>query len=763
MPDMYGRVVRSQRGSTIIEVDDETVVEMCAGALVQKPKKYHLMYDGFLPLIEGDAILVVYEEGKKNEVSVSPSKRPIVRMSKKRDDIVRYFFIANPKKSKGDPEKTGAITMKQAEKFYDELAEFYDDPSVQLDRMAESYNKVRSRDINHYCIPNNAVKRVLKWWYRNRVLRKFYLLGLRLSDFTGTEGTLDEVYKQITTNPFRVVSLSMENCLSIIDTLGIVLSDEEQMSGIAIRQIYENVRKKAWSMTPILRVEEVCPKYKMVKPLLERYYGIREEYDSVILPRQRDAETMVAKFLMTMKDLPAVCLDEDDIRTFSNLTDEQNHAIHTAVTNGVSILTGYAGTGKTTTISHLVTVLEENGIEYILVSFTGKAVSRIREVTGIEKASTFHRLINSIEQVPKFKYIIIDETSMVTTDLFYQFIRQVIRFNGPCNVAMIGDVGQLQPITWGCLMDSCIKSQAFPVVNLTEIKRTDNDISHLTLGMTYGIVPTNVSGNGYRIQIGEVEDVIHLVKQFRAEGVMSRDIKIVCPYNKLLQEINTEVQQIYTGENAFHVDPAGNRWNEGDIVMMCENNYTLNIMNGTEGEVVHVDAFKLHVKFFFPEKVCEFNHISESVLEGRKKLDQNDPVTDQLEDLASHRLHLSYAITVHKAQGSEWERVIYYCPQGVVTGDFLNRNLTYTGCTRAKSELFIVCDYPTFQKSLRTEKSCRHESLDKRIRDNSIYFEFDERRDERPEFSSEEAGPGIEAAAKRIMDAEMLEYEQSKR
>jgi hypothetical protein len=752
MSNKYCKVTKVSSGSFTVEDKDEFSFiarpDLGVGKFDQIKKKYQIMYSSFLPVMEGDIVYLTYDENKKNDLAITPSKHPLVKMSNMKEDVIKYFFIANPRR-KGNPEQTGVITMKQSKNFYEEFEEFYPNPVDQLDKMAECYNSVRSKDVGCFCIPTSSVKRVLKWWYRNRILRRFYLLGLRRNEFSDREGTLVDVYKQIIVNPFRIITLKMESCLNIINIIGLEISDEEQLAGMAIRQVYENVKKKSWSMTPINIVNNVCPNYQNFKHLLMKHYGVVEEYGGVFLPDQRNTEVIVSKFLTTMKEMPIVNLEDEDVRYFDNLTSDQNLAIKTAVQNGVSVLTGYAGTGKTTVIKHLVTVLEENEVDYMLVSFTGKAVSRIREVTGIDKASTFHRLIGSMDEIPKFKVLIIDETSMVTTELFYMFIQRVIRFNGPCNIVMVGDIGQLQPITWGCLMESTIESKRFPITNLTDIMRSDNDINLLALGITKGVVPISAKGNGYKIMNGDVDDIIHLVHQFHQEGLDANEFKIICPLNKYLTDINAKIQSIYTSKNMFYVDAMGNRWNVGDIVSMSVNNYNLGIFNGNEGRITFVDSFKMRVMFFSPEKECEFEHVSESVIEGRKKMDPDDPSIDEIEERASHRLQISYAITVHKSQGSEWKKLIFFCPKGVVSGDFLNKNLVYTGCSRAREELLIVGDFLTFRNSVKTDKSHRFEALSKRLVDCREHYIFDEKvRDIKPDRpdkigSGASSGPSI--------------------
>jgi hypothetical protein len=786
---------------------------------------YTLCYGEFLPLMEGDYICM--HVSRLGEGTLTPTRHPIVKMSNLKEDIIRYAYVATRRSEikptmmqltrfydelakcyqpeaeeagrrrerEGQAPRGPAARAELRQRERDEAkresdqgtdrVEYYrpeaaeDDQSQaapasmeeavvsRLDDLAECYDNLRSQT-EAFGLPSATAIRILKWWHRNRVLRRFYLLGLRKTEIRGASESrvggmkMGELYKQITKNPFRVLSIELQTCLNLLRILPIPITQDDVRAGTAIRLLHDNIVRRAWSMTPMPLVAEICPPYPRLKEILEKHYDTVEEYGGLYLHPQRSAECSVRNFLCDMAYRPPVRLKK--IPYHPELTETQNIALKTALTNGVSLITGPAGTGKTRVIKALVHELEDRDVPYRVASFTGKAVARVMEVLGGGHAvaassrigadqqgttgsniATFHRLANSASRTP-FSYLIVDETSMVTTGLFSFFINAV---KTRCNVVFLGDPNQLPPISWGCLLDGLIASERFPHVRLTEIKRCDNEIAQASSMIAHGAFP-GVSGDGFRIEEGEVSSVIQEVARLKESDVDVSRIKVISPYNKCLVTINEKLQRLFTGEavtplassqggasaieggaSASSAPPGGgeadgelfrttlgrisyidNRscWQEGDVVMMTTNNYSLNVMNGEEGFIEEVTLE--HVKARFNSGVHAFLHNKpDQVAEG----DRDDPEEDVIESHLTKNLILSYGITVHKAQGSEWDHVIFYCPQGSVTEEFLNRHLVYTAFTRARLSMTVIGDVNTFRRAIATSKAERHEAFSERF------------------------------------------------
>src|SRR4029077_19475854 len=243
---------------------------------------------------------------------------------------------------------------------------------------------------------------------------------------------------------------------------------------------------------------------------------------------------------------------------------------------------------------------EDYKIPYALCSFTGKAVTRIKEVVPKAKAfiATMHRMIASPMSVVKFNYLIIDECSMVTTELLYEFIDV---FGTDFSIVLIGDANQLPPISWGSLFNEILLSRT--------VHKTILRINHRVYdveGEVDGIIPNCerianwrngaaygfVDANNVVLMPGPETQVMDLVTMFSKHGLKSSNIIVISPYNKYLDVFNKGVQAIYNGTKARITDPHGSTWHIDDRVMMMMNNYDVDVMNGETGvvtEICHLD------------------------------------------------------------------------------------------------------------------------------------------------------------------------------
>ena len=224
--------------------------------------------------------------------------------------------------------------------------------------------------------------------YKNFVLRKLYLLGLTNKEIMNAKKNPEELYEILIKNPFTVSSISLEKCEEILIRLGRMPDSEASECGRIVRKISDIMESSSYSCIPVSNIKRYFPNYEERKIKLHDEYGITEDYDSVYLEYPHRVETFMAdhiKFLLKTEKL----IEIDKMRyTRFDLTDDQREAIKTSLSNNVSIITGAGGTGKSTILKELVFNLECNDIKYRLASFTGKAVNRMREITG-EKRSFY--------------------------------------------------------------------------------------------------------------------------------------------------------------------------------------------------------------------------------------------------------------------------------------------------------------------------------------------------------------------------------------
>lgn len=414
----------------------------------------------------------------------------------------------------------------------------------------------------------------------------------------------------------------------------------------------------------------------------------------------------------------------------------QIEAVIQAVNNGLLIITGGPGTGKTTTINTIIRYFEQEEMEILLAAPTGRAAKRMKEATGYE-ARTVHRLLE-LNGIPaengditgmRFERneenpldadaIIIDETSMVDIYLMHALLRAV---NPGTRLILVGDVNQLPSVGPGNVLRDMIESGCFPVVRLTRIFRqaAESDI----------IVNAHKINAGEQIPLGKrsrdflfirrdqpdqiISAMITLVKEKLPAYVQADplDIQIMTPMRKGalgVERLNSILQEYLNPKDPSKAEKeaGGVTYRVGDKVMQIKNNYQIEWeIRGKHG--IPVDAgmgvfngdigIIREINLFAEELTVEFD-------EGRMV----DYSFRQLEEL-----ELAYAITIHKSQGSEYPAVVipvYPGPRMLMT-----RNLIYTAVTRARSCVCLVGHPPVFQAMVDNEvEQRRYTGLKERI------------------------------------------------
>lgn len=410
-----------------------------------------------------------------------------------------------------------------------------------------------------------------------------------------------------------------------------------------------------------------------------------------------DRNEEVSKRLDSFQDKTGICLDE-----------LQRKAVLESACNGVFILTGGPGTGKTTTINAMIQFFESEGLEFYLAAPTGRAAKRMTEATGYE-AKTLHRLLELNGKVDDEKYqagfekneenpieadvVIVDEMSMVDLFVFQALLKALVPGT---RLIMVGDVNQLPSVGPGQVLSDLISSGCFPVVMLETIFRQakESDIVMNAHRVYKGekIVLDNQSKDFFFMERRDgktVEStVLELVKS-RLPGYIkatSNDIQVLTPMRKgplgieglnpLLQESlnppSSQKNEIEAGNTLFR---------EGDKVMQTKNNYQL------EWEIVSRYNIPIDKGLgIFNGDIGTVLSIHPATREMIVEFDEQKKVTYTYENM--EELELAYAITIHKSQGSEYPAVVL----PILTGPkmLFNRNLLYTAITRAKQCVTIV-------------------------------------------------------------------------
>lgn len=370
--------------------------------------------------------------------------------------------------------------------------------------------------------------------------------------------------------------------------------------------------------------------------------------------------------------------------------------------DGRFMLGNFIITHNTTCIREIVENLRDRDVKYALCAFTGKAVSRLREVTGQRDAFTIHRLINNAtKNLTQYDHIIVDEASMLTTELFYKFIRI---YSNIKRITLVGDTNQLQPIGWGMLFNSILKSETVPTCTLSTNYRVytangerDGIIlnANLIVNHEHEYPFEFVYTQNFSVISGSLQGVYDILKGCKNANITPSQIVILSPFNEYIDLLNGKFQEIYRlSEEYQSVEAGGKKWIVGDRVMAIENDEDTGIFNGETGIVDSIEDDKIKVKF------------------GNMYFDfMFDPTSSR----SVNKLKHAYALSIDKSQGSEWDFVIIAIPK-LPTSKFINKNRMYTAITRTKRCCWIITEnVDSLQDIITRSPPYRCDNLSKRL------------------------------------------------
>ena len=421
-------------------------------------------------------------------------------------------------------------------------------------------------------------------------------------------------------------------------------------------------------------------------------------------------------------------------KTGMQLDERQLQAVKEAARSGLVVITGGPGTGKTTTINTIIRYFDAQGMDIFLAAPTGRAAKRMSETTGYE-ARTIHRMLElnggaegdnagfeKNEQNPlETDVIIVDEMSMVDITLLYALLKAIVYGT---RLILVGDADQLPSVGPGCVLRDIIESGACKVVRLTHIFRqasqSDIVVNAHKINRGEPVILDNKSRDFFFLKRQDANVIIsiciQLIQQKLPKYVDAKpfDIQVLTPMRKGLlgvERLNTILQQYLNppSPDKQEREYGQMRFREGDKVMQTKNNYQIEwqvlsrygipvekgmgVFNGDMGIVKEINTFSETMTVEYEEgKTVEYPF---------KQLDE---------------LELAYAITVHKAQGSEYPAVVMPLLSGPRM--LMNRNLLYTGITRAKKCVTLVGDDVFFQQMIENvSEKRRYTGLKERLQE----------------------------------------------
>ena len=464
-----------------------------------------------------------------------------------------------------------------------------------------------------------------------------------------------------------------------------------------------------------------------------------EEKDAVFLSTYYYTELNIARMLLelnisTPEDdyIMGVKLDTIEKLSGVELDDLQRKAVIETQNNGITIITGGPGTGKTTTINAIIQMFEADGLEVSLAAPTGRAAKRMNEATGHE-AKTIHRLLEISggaseetgrdeidakfgrnEQNPlETDVIIVDEMSMVDTFLVHALLKAITIGT---RVVFVGDINQLASVGPGNVLRDIIESEQFSVVRLTKVFRQAGESGIVTnahkINKGEQVTLDNSMGDFLYIERENAQMALNatigLMMSKLPQYVEAKpmDIQVLTPMRGGILGVNSLNEQLQKyinpqDENKREREIAGIIFREGDKVMQIKNNYQLEWEQRSEGGRIYDSGTGIfNGDMGIITTINNTTNTMEVVFDDDRYVIYDSKQAEELE--------LAYAITIHKSQGSEYPAVIMPLVSGVSM--LMTRNLLYTGVTRAKKCVCIVGRKETFSAMIANEDQHRRYS-----------------------------------------------------
>lgn len=567
-----------------------------------------------------------------------------------------------------------------------------------------------------------------------------------------------EIYGILKENPYRmaddVEGVGFRTADEIASRVGIRTdSDFRIRSGIQYALLQAS--NEGHTYLPMPELTQRASNLLQIEPeYIEKHY-MNLAMDRKIIMRQVDDTTQIyassffymeantatmLKQLNASFDVPDIEIEERlrqiEKQTKMDLDEHQVEAVKEAVRNGLLVITGGPGTGKTTTINTIIRYFELEGMDIFLAAPTGRAAKRMSETTRFE-ARTIHRMLElnggmegnagfeRNEQNPlETDVIIIDEMSMVDISLMYSLLKAIA---AGTRLILVGDVNQLPSVGPGSVLKDIIDSNEFHTVKLTKIFRqastSDIIVNAHKINRGEPVSLDNKSMDFFFLKRYEADKIINVTLQLIKQklpkfvGASEYDIQVLTPMRKGLLGVER-----LNGILQMYLNPADQRkrekehgstiFREGDKVMQTKNNYQLEweirskyglcidkgtgIFNGDMGIIEEINDFAETMTVSFDEgRMVEYPY---------KLLDE---------------LELAYAVTIHKSQGSEYPAVVIPLLSGPRM--LMNRNLLYTAVTRAKKCVTIVGNDTTFNQMIENNSQLkRYSGLRDRLTEDSL-------------------------------------------
>ena len=564
---------------------------------------------------------------------------------------------------------------------------------------------------DHYSSADKIVENLEKNPYNS--LCCINRIGFKTADkvLLGVEKEINKNIKDGKETPFRFnneLKTSKDRCLSAIGWL----LDENELNGNTIMDI-----KKVASQLKTL-VPECCNHFieicKSTDEEISKQIYIDLENKWMSNANTNRKENAVASIIAEALNTP-IKWDIDISKYQTNdditLTKEQLNTLQMVCNNNISVLSGFAGSGKSASILSLIKMLQDNMKTFILLAPTGRASKVLSEYTRCS-AHTIHKLLFSMGDDTEYKLgtdiVIVDETSMCDLTLFYDLLKR-IDFT-KTKLLLVGDSAQLPSVGAGNILFDIVNSTKVPVNSLTKIFRYgDNSILTVATDIrnSHSYLDKPLGDNSYMFIETPQETVVNKVKmlyqKLLTNGYNKEDILILSAYNKGnygTVAINNVLQPIVNkninDESKYIVIKSGDGENSkfcvDDIVIQVKNNYKAKLCNERYEPMCDGIGFK---QTFIPNgEIGVVKRIDKNLV--FIKFDDDIVMYDKA-DMTN--VKLAYSISIHKSQGGSAKVIILLTPKAHTF--MMNSNLLYVGVTRSKSRVFHFGAKPTINMAIK--------------------------------------------------------------
>lgn len=428
---------------------------------------------------------------------------------------------------------------------------------------------------------------------------------------------------------------------------------------------------------------------------LTRYYNIEKNIAGALVRLDEEAPAISASFKTLIEDFQSA----NGVKLHSN----QRRAVEAAFENGVTVITGGPGTGKTTIVRCVSYICDALDIKAEYCCPTGRAAKRLGASTG-KNAKTIHRLLGMEAREDRlvFAYdasnpleadlVVVDEASMADAVIFNSLLKALRR---GCRLVLVGDKDQLPSVGAGNVLADVIKSRLFSVNELTHIYRQSEDSyivtnAHLINSGKMPVIEKD-SKDFFFIARDNQEDILNEVTGLvttrlpKFTSLSPAEIQVLAPMKSGLAGVANLNRTLQAKLNPFErskseINVGGVVFRTGDKVMQTVNDYNMEWeINDSEGVRSGKGVFNGDIGYI--TRIDRTENLAEILFDdGRRAVYTSADMPD---------LTLAYAVTVHKSQGSEFDALVVAVTNGPPT--ILNRNLLYTAVTRAKKNVVLVC------------------------------------------------------------------------